>query len=68
MKCWNCGLDTMHPSEDLGKGWFKCSDCKATWTEVPVPGGSALGGTWKDASNIRHYHPHPLPKGKKAKK
>ena len=34
-KCWNCGKNEMCPSEDLGKGWFKCSNCGATWGTVP---------------------------------
>ena len=33
MKCWHCGHKTMFPWESLGKGWFKCSDCGATWTK-----------------------------------
>ena len=35
-KCWCCGKNEMCPSEDLGKGWFKCSGCGATWCKVPV--------------------------------
>ena len=31
MKCWNCGVEPMSPFETLGKGWFKCSSCGATW-------------------------------------
>jgi len=27
----------MYPFESLGKGWFKCSDCGATWIEMPKP-------------------------------
>jgi len=38
MQCWNCGLKTMQPSKDLGKGWFKCSDCGATWAKLLEPG------------------------------
>jgi len=34
-KCWNCGLEPMSPWEELGKGWFKCSNCGATWSTVP---------------------------------
>jgi len=34
MKCWNCGHKTMFPWESYGKGWFKCSDCGATWTKM----------------------------------
>ena len=33
-ECWNCNLKTMFPSEDLGKGWWKCSDCGATWCDT----------------------------------
>lgn len=29
--CWSCGHMRMCPAEDLGKGWFKCADCEATW-------------------------------------
>ena len=37
MKCWNCGHKTMFPWESLGKGWFKCSDCGATWIKPLKP-------------------------------
>ena len=68
MKCWNCGLETMWPSKDLDKGWFKCSDCGATWSEIPEPGQNALGGIWKDKGGISHYHSVTPKKRKKAKK
>ena len=35
MKCWNCGVEPMPPFETLGKGWFKCSDCGATYSDDP---------------------------------
>lgn len=34
-KCWSCGKNEMCPSEDLGKGWFRCFGCGATWSKVP---------------------------------
>ena len=34
MKCWYCGVEPMAPFETLGKGWFKCSDCGATWIKM----------------------------------
>ena len=37
MKCWYCGHKTMFPWESLGKGWFKCSDCGATWIKPLKP-------------------------------
>jgi len=33
MKCWNCGAEPMSPWEILGKGWYKCSKCGATWSD-----------------------------------
>ena len=33
MKCWSCNSRGMCPSEDLCKGWFKCSDCGATYSD-----------------------------------
>lgn len=31
--CWSCGKDTM-----VNKGnYFECSECGATWNEVPAP-------------------------------
>ena len=68
MKCWNCGLDTMKPCDELGKGWFKCSDCGATWVKMPELVEGALGGTWKDKDGFSHWHSVPLRKRKKAKK
>jgi len=32
----------MSPSEDLGKGWYKCSSCGATWTDVIQVGASPI--------------------------
>jgi len=67
-QCWSCGRHFMWIAPELGSGWFKCSKCGATWTEVPVPGASSLGGTWKDTSGILHRSPNPLPRKKRAKK
>lgn len=56
MKCWNCGLDTMSPWETLGKGWFKCSDCGATWTKIPKPGQAISQETIIHSSGKRSKH------------
>jgi len=57
MKCWNCGLGMMSPWEELGKGWFKCSNCGATWTEVPIPRQAIAEEiiTHGDGSKRRHF-------------
>ena len=57
MQCWNCGMETMWPSDELGKGWFQCSDCKATWVKPLVP-GQATGMetvTHYDGSKGKHF-------------
>lgn len=37
MKCWYCGKNTMSDCPELGKGWFLCSSCGATWIDVIQP-------------------------------
>lgn len=31
MKCWYCQKVEMVEAAELGKGWFKCPECGATW-------------------------------------
>lgn len=35
MKCPYCLWPKMDDAPDLGKGWFKCPSCGATWIEMP---------------------------------
>lgn len=35
MKCWSCKGSHMEPWETLGKDWHKCSDCGATYIDMP---------------------------------
>ena len=34
MKCWFCEKGTMEEALDLGSGWFRCSECGATWIKM----------------------------------
>jgi len=34
MKCWYCKEETMKEELELGKDWFKCSSCGATWIDT----------------------------------
>ncbi len=56
MKCWFCDRKLMREALDLGIGWFRCEGCGATWTELPKPGASPLGGIWRDGFGNPHYH------------
>ena len=33
MKCWYCEEELMQKAPDLGEGWFRCANCKATWAK-----------------------------------
>ena len=68
MKCWYCGVEPMSPFETLGKGWYKCSECGATFIKILEVGSSALGSTWKGAEGQRHYHSRAVPKKRGVKK
>ena len=37
MKCWYCQEVIMDEAPELGKGWFQCSICGATWIDVVKP-------------------------------
>ena len=41
MKCWYCQEVIMDEAPELGKGWFQCSICGATWIGIPKPDGWA---------------------------
>ena len=68
MLCWNCGLKTMQPWEDLGKGWFKCSDCGATWVKPLKLGMSPISIVRDDTCGLTKYKPRSVHKARKAKK
>lgn len=36
--CWQCGKETMQPHEK----WFKCTNCGATYCDIPVYGRLTL--------------------------
>ena len=57
----------MSPFEDLGKGWFKCSQCGATWIEVPPLGPSALSTERDDTTGERKYKSRAISRKGKAK-
>lgn len=33
MKCWSCGRLTMFRAPELGKDWYKCCECGATYAD-----------------------------------
>lgn len=68
MKCWYCGKETMEEAPELGMGWFKCSECGATWIKMPELAEVALGGIWLDAAGIGHYHSVKVRSGRSKKK
>jgi tRNA(Ile2) C34 agmatinyltransferase TiaS len=35
MQCWYCHSNHMFPWESLGKDWFRCNDCGATYSDDP---------------------------------
>ena len=57
MQCWNCGMEIMKPCDELWKGWFKCSDCGATWVKPLVPGQATGMETviLADGRKVKHY-------------
>lgn len=49
MKCWYCKKAEMEEDKELGKEWFKCPECNATWVDTSKMGtGGALymGTPW----------------------
>ena len=58
MKCWYCMKNTMEQDPDLGNGWFKCSNCKATWIKIGKLGQLALGSTYKGPIGMTVHHPN----------
>lgn len=42
MRCWYCGKLTMFPRDELGKGWFQCNECGATWVKMLKPGRRSI--------------------------
>lgn len=60
MKCWYCGQETMEEAPNLGKGWFECSSCFATWIKVPKLGAETIVEERRSnasSPNVTRYRP-----------
>lgn len=68
MKCWYCEGETMVEAPDLGKGWFKCSNCGGTWIRVPELGSPAATVESGGSDGRSKRKPHPVSRKRKAKK
>lgn len=49
----------MNPSEDLGRGWYKCNDCGATWSKQSPPHAYPMHLA-KDDNLGKSYSPTPV--------
>ena len=66
--CWFCLKITMVECPELGKGWYKCSECGATSVEIPKPVLPVLmAGVSTDAIGRKSCSPR-LSREKKVKK
>jgi len=68
MLCWYCEKAQMAPWEDLGKGWFKCPDCGATWIKPLELAPSVMSFEHDDATGRTKRKSIPLGKKWRPKK
>lgn len=68
MKCWYCRNGTMFPAGELGKGWFQCDTCGATWSELPKPGGVVAEEIITTVSGKKYHYIKARKLGRRVKK
>ena len=51
--CWSCGQETMQPEGSF----YRCTNCGATYNDLPAPGIHYLRNTWIDERGLNHWHP-----------
>jgi len=68
MLCWYCEKNTMQPDPNAEKGWFRCSECDATWVKVPVLGRVIVSRERDDTTGKSKFKSRAAKKRKGIKK
>lgn len=68
MRCWYCDRNLMNEAPDLGRGWFKCKGCGATWVKPLKLGPPCVTIESGGSDGKLKYKPSPLFRKRRAKK